>query len=448
MDLFEQPASASPPPPAPLADRMRPRSLDDVVGQEHLLGPGRVLRSAIERGELHSMILWGPPGSGKTTLASLMAHVAGAHFVAFSAVLSGVKEIRQVVAEAEAERGRRRQRTILFVDEIHRFNRGQQDAFLPHVEKGTIVLVGATTENPSFEVNSALLSRCRVYVLRALTEDDLVAIMRRALADAERGLAALAPEVSDEALRLIARLANGDARSALNILELAVQMAPAVSEAAIREAAQRKTLLYDKSGEEHYNLISALHKSLRDSDADAALYWMTRMLDSGEDPLYVARRLVRFASEDVGNADPQALTLTLAAKEAYDFLGSPEGELALAQATLYLALAPKSNAAYVAFNEAKADVQDRPAEPVPLHIRNAPTGLMRDLGYGSGYQYAHDAPDAHVDQEHLPEVLRERRYYRPVDRGLETELARRLAEWQARRIKGRQMPPPAPPRSA
>ena len=451
MDLFDQAASAGPAPPAPLADRMRPRSLDDVVGQEHLLGPGRVLRSAIERGDLHSMILWGPPGSGKTTLASLMAHVAGARFVAFSAVLSGVKEIRQVVAEAEAERGRRRQRTILFVDEIHRFNRGQQDAFLPHVEKGTIVLVGATTENPSFEVNSALLSRCRVYVLRALTEDDLVAIMRRALADGERGLGALAPEVSGEALRLVARLANGDARSALNILELAVQMAPAagrvVSEAAIREAAQRKTLLYDKSGEEHYNLISALHKSLRDSDADAALYWMTRMLDSGEDALYVARRLVRFASEDIGNADPQALTLTLAAKEAYDFLGSPEGELALAQATLYLALAPKSNAAYVAFNEAKADVQDRPAEPVPLHIRNAPTGLMRDLGYGSGYQYAHDAPDAHVNQEHLPEALRDRRYYRPVDRGLETELARRLAEWQARRIRGRQAPPPTPPRS-
>ncbi len=453
MDLFDHAASAAPPPPGPLADRMRPRSLDDVVGQEHLLGPGRVLRAAIERGELHSMILWGPPGSGKTTLASLMAHVAGARFVAFSAVLSGVKEIRQVVAEAEAERGRRRQRTILFVDEIHRFNRGQQDAFLPHVEKGTIVLVGATTENPSFEVNSALLSRCRVYVLRALTEDDLVAIMRRALADGERGLAALSPDVSDEALRLIARLANGDARSALNILELAMQMAPAaerraVSEAAIREAAQRKTLLYDKSGEEHYNLISALHKSLRDSDADAALYWMTRMLDSGEDPLYVARRLVRFASEDIGNADPRALTLTLAAKEAYDFLGSPEGELALAQATLYLALAPKSNAAYVAFNEAKADVQERPAEPVPLHIRNAPTGLMRDLGYGSGYQYAHDAPDAHVNQEHLPEALRDRRYYRPVDRGLETELARRLAEWHARRIRGRETPPPTPPRSA
>jgi putative ATPase len=442
VELFEQPASAPGPAPAgPLADRMRPRTLDDIVGQGHVLGPGRVLRSAIERGELHSMILWGPPGSGKTTLASLMAQVAGARFVAFSAVLSGVKEIRQVVAEAEAERARHRRRTILFVDEIHRFNRGQQDAFLPHVEKGTLVLVGATTENPSFEVNAALLSRCRVYVLRALSEDDLVAIMRRALADRERGLGGLATDVAEDALRLIARLANGDARSALNILELAVQMAPptaggrAVSETAIREAAQRKTLLYDKSGEEHYNLISALHKSLRDSDADAALYWMTRMLDSGEDPLYVARRLVRFASEDVGNADPQALALTLAAKEAYDFLGSPEGELALAQATLYLALAPKSNAAYVAFTEASADVQERPAEPVPLHIRNAPTGLMRDLGYGSGYQYAHDAPDAHVDQEHLPEALRDRRYYRPVDRGLESELGRRLAAWRERRAR-------------
>ena len=437
MELFEEPASAAGPAPAgPLADRMRPRTLDEIVGQAHLLGPGRVLRAAIESGELHSMILWGPPGSGKTTLASLMARVAGARFVAFSAVLSGVKEIRQVVAEAETERARRRRRTILFVDEIHRFNRGQQDAFLPHVEKGTIVLVGATTENPSFEVNSALLSRCRVYVLHALTEDDLVTIMQRALADGERGLAGLAPEVADEALRLIARLGNGDARSALNILELAVQLAPAtggrrrVGEAGIRDAAQRKTLLYDKSGEEHYNLISALHKSLRDSDADAALYWMTRMLDSGEDALYVARRLVRFASEDIGNADPRALTLTLAAKDAYDFLGSPEGELALAQATLYLALAPKSNAAYVAFNEARADVRERPAEPVPLHIRNAPTGLMRDLGYGAGYQYAHDAPEARVAQEHLPEALRERQYYRPVDRGLESELGRRLAEWR------------------
>jgi putative ATPase len=440
VELFEQPASASGSTPAgPLADRMRPRSLDEVVGQEHLLGPGRVLRTALERGELHSMILWGPPGSGKTTLASLMARVAGARFVAFSAVLSGVKEIRQVVAEADVERTRRRVRTILFVDEIHRFNRAQQDAFLPHVEKGTIVLIGATTENPSFEVNSALLSRCRVYVLRPLGEDQLVAIMQAALADAERGLAAAGVTATDGALRMIARLANGDARGALNVLELAAQLADggAITETTIREASQRRTLLYDKSGEEHYNLISALHKSLRDSDPDASLYWMTRMLDSGEDPLYVARRLVRFASEDVGNADPQALALTLAAKEAYDFLGSPEGELALAQATLYLALAPKSNAAYVAYNEVRADVDGAPAEPVPLHIRNAPTSLMRDLGYGKGYQYAHDAPDARVDQEHLPESLRGRQYYRPLDRGLEADLARRLAEWRRWRAENR-----------
>jgi putative ATPase len=441
VELFGELASAPGPSPAgPLADRMRPRSLDEIVGQEHLLGPGRVLRTALERGELHSMILWGPPGSGKTTLASLMARVAGARFVAFSAVLSGVKEIRQVVADAEMERARRRTRTILFVDEIHRFNRAQQDAFLPHVEKGTIVLIGATTENPSFEVNSALLSRCRVYVLRPLGEEPLVAIMRATLADGERGLGGTGASATDDALRLIARLANGDARAALNVLELASQLAPeggAVTEATVREASQRRTLLYDKSGEEHYNLISALHKSLRDSDPDAALYWMTRMLDSGEDPLYVARRLVRFASEDVGNADPGALTLTLAAKEAYDFLGSPEGELALAQATLYLALAPKSNASYRAYNEARADVEGAPAEPVPLHIRNAPTGLMKDLGYGQGYQYAHDAPDARVDQEHLPESLRGRRYYRPVDRGLEAELARRLAEWRRWRDRSR-----------
>jgi putative ATPase len=434
VELFEQPGSApGPTPPGPLAYRMRPRTLDEVAGQEHLLGPGRVLRTALERGELHSMILWGPPGSGKTTLASLMARIAGARFVAFSAVLSGVKEIRQVVAEAEVERARRRLRTILFVDEIHRFNRAQQDAFLPHVEKGTIVLVGATTENPSFEVNSALLSRCRVYVLRALGEEQLVAILRAALADPERGLGGSGVSATDDALRAIARLATGDARSALNVLELAAQLAPAggpVTETVIREASQRRTLLYDKGGEEHYNLISALHKSLRDSDPDAALYWMTRMLDSGEDPLYVARRLVRFASEDVGNADPQALVLTLAARDAYDFLGSPEGELALAQATLYLALAPKSNASYVAYNEARADVEAAPAEPVPLHIRNAPTGLMKDLGYGRGYQYAHDAPGARVDQEHLPESLRGRRYYRPVDRGLEAELARRLEDWR------------------
>jgi putative ATPase len=438
-DLFErEPVPGRPgraAPGTPLAERMRPRALDEVVGQDHLLGPGRVLREALDRGELHSMILWGPPGSGKTTLASLMAQVTGARFVAFSAVLAGVKEIREVIAEAAAERARRGRRTILFVDEIHRFNRAQQDAFLPHVEQGTIVLVGATTENPSFEVNSALLSRCRVYVLRPLDEPALLTILRRALADRARGLGAADVQVEDDALRLIARLADGDARTGLNILELAVTLAAGlpgrsrVDEAAVREAAQRRTLLYDKAGEEHYNLISALHKSLRDSDADAALYWLARMLESGEDPLYIARRLVRFAAEDVGLADPGALGVTLAARDAYHFLGSPEGELALAQATIYLALAPKSNAVYTALDAARADVRERPAEPVPLHLRNAPTGLMRDLGYGRGYQYAHDAPDARVDQEHLPEALRGRRYYHPTDRGLEAELGRRLAEW-------------------
>ncbi len=433
MDLFER-APLEPtgvPPTAPLAERMRPRTLDEIVGQDHLLGPGRVLRQAIERGPLHSMILWGPPGSGKTTLARLMAQVGGARFVSFSAVLSGVKEIREVVAQA-------RTRTILFVDEIHRFNRAQQDAFLPHVEKGTLVLVGATTENPSFEVNSALLSRCRVYVLRGLGEADVLTLLRRTLADPERGLGSLgspAVAATDDGLRAIARVANGDARTALTVLELAAQLAEplggvrTITDAGIREAAQRKALLYDKAGEEHYNLISALHKSLRDSDPDASLYWMTRMLDSGEDPLYVARRLVRFASEDVGNADPMALTLTLAAKDAYDFLGSPEGELALAQATLYLALAPKSNAAYLAYGQARTDVEERPAEPVPLHLRNAPTDLMKNLGYGEGYQYAHDAPEARVEQAHLPDALAGRRYYRPTDRGLEAELSRRLEAW-------------------
>ena len=445
MDLFGEPApGAAAPPATPLADRMRPRTLDELVGQEHLVGAGKILRAALERGELHSMILWGPPGSGKTTLASLLARVAGARFVAFSAVLSGVKEIREVVAEAERERARHRTRTILFVDEIHRFNRAQQDAFLPHVEKGTLILIGATTENPSFEVNSALLSRCRVYVLQPLAETDLVAILRRALADAERGLGALGAEVDEAALALIARLADGDARAALTILELAVRLSPEaggrrrLAEASIREAAQRKTLLYDKSGEAHYNVISALHKSLRDSDPDAALYWLARMLEAGEDRLYIARRLVRFASEDVGNADPGALTVTLAAKEAYAFLGDPEGELALAQATLYLALAPKSNAVYVALDAATADVRERPAEPVPLHIRNAPTRLMKDLGYGQGYQYAHDAPDARVDQDDLPEALRGRQYYQPTDRGLEADHRRRLADWRRWRAERRQ----------
>ncbi|MGH7372686.1 MAG: replication-associated recombination protein A [Candidatus Rokuibacteriota bacterium] len=436
MDLFDSPPTAVPKAPAPLADRMRPKSLDEVVGQPQLTDPGRPLRRALEDGALHSMILWGPPGTGKTTLARLLADVAGARFVPFSAVVAGVKEIRQVMTEAEAEGMRLGRRTILFVDEIHRFNKAQQDAFLPYVEKGTIVLIGATTENPSFEVNGALLSRCRVYVLRPLAEADLVAILERALHDGLHGLGTLGASVEPEALALIARLSDGDARTALNVLELAMT-GPGVrlTEAVVREAAQKKALLYDKSGEQHYNLISALHKSLRDSDPDGALYWLGRMLEAGEDPLYVARRLVRFASEDVGNADPAALRLTLDAKDAYHFLGTPEGELALAQATCYLALAPKSNAVYAAWNAVRDDIQEKPAEPVPLHLRNAPTGLMANLGYGRDYRYAHDAPDAQVSQEHLPDALRGRVYYRPTDRGAEKEIAERLARWRAWREK-------------
>jgi putative ATPase len=441
MELFEQAAAEGRREAAPLAERMRPRTLDEFVGQAHLLGPGRLLRVAIESGDLHSMILWGPPGTGKTTLAALLAAHARAQFTPFSAVLAGVKEIRAVVATAEERLARRGQRTIVFVDEIHRFNKAQQDAFLPHVERGTIVLIGATTENPSFEVIAALLSRCRVYVLERLTEAELGTIVRRALEDPERGLGRLGLDAETAALEAIVGLADGDARSALNVLEVAAQLGTAggaprdgqrrLTVEGIREAAQRKALLYDRAGEEHYNLISALHKSVRDSDPDATLYWLARMLEAGEDRLFVARRLVRMASEDVGNADPQALAVALAAKDAYDFLGTPEGELALAQAAVYLACAPKSNAVYTAFDAARADVHARPAEPVPLHLRNAPTRLMGALGYGAGYRYAHDAPDALVAQEHLPPALRGRTYYHPVARGFEQEVRARLERWRA-----------------
>ena len=447
MDLFEQASEEYRSRVAPLADRMRPRSLDEVLGQGHLVGPGAVLRRAVEARELHSMILWGPPGSGKTTLARLLGEVAGAEFIGFSAVLSGVKEIRQVIAEAAERLSSRKKRTILFVDEIHRFNRAQQDAFLPHVEKGTIILIGATTENPSFEVNGALLSRCRVYVLRPLEPSHLTAILSRALSES-RGLGEARVDASPETLELIAGLSNGDARSALNILELAATLAGPNSEgrrvltgAMIQDAAQRKTLLYDKSGEEHYNLISALHKSLRDSDPDGALYWLARMLAGGEDPLFIARRLIRFASEDVGNADPSALPLAIAAKESYHFLGSPEGELALAQATCYLACAPKSNAVTQAFERAQEDVRERPTEPVPLHLRNAPTGLMKAMGYGKDYQYAHNAPDALVEQEHLPASLQGTTYYHPTDRGLEAEIKKRLDRYRQFLTERRQRTP-------
>jgi putative ATPase len=423
----------------PLADRMRPRTLEEFIGQEHLLAPGKPLRVQIERDALNSMILWGPPGCGKTTLARIIAGMTRADFVPFSAVLSGIKEIREVMAAAEQTRHAGR-RTILFVDEVHRFNKAQQDAFLPHVEAGNVVLIGATTENPSFEVIAPLLSRTRVYILTPFSEEQIVALLRRALADAERGLAGFNPEIADELLQRIAAYANGDARAAYNVLEAAVLGTPPeaviasappvrrITRATLEDVLQRKTLLYDQSGEEHYNLISALHKSVRNSDPDAALYWLARMLEAGEDPLYIARRLVRMASEDIGLADPHALGVTIAAQQAVDFVGMPEGNLALAQAAVYLSLAPKSNALYVGYRAANEDVRQTRAEPVPLHLRNAVTGLMREIGYGRGYQYAHDYDDKLTDMPCLPENLAGRSYYRPTDQGFEQRLRQRLEE--------------------
>ncbi|MGA8762984.1 MAG: replication-associated recombination protein A [Candidatus Sulfotelmatobacter sp.] len=419
----------------PLADRMRPRTLDEFVGQEHLIGPGKPLRTQIERDDTGSLLFWGPPGTGKTTLAKIIASMTKAEFIEFSAVLVGIKEIKQVMADAERAR-QYGTRTIVFIDEIHRFNKAQQDAFLPHVEKGNIRLIGATTENPSFEINAALLSRCRVYVLKPLIEDQVVVLLKRALADTERGLGALQVAASDDILKKIAAYTSGDARSAYNVLEVAAGLArspgggkPAeITDGIVRDALQKRILLYDKTGEEHYNLISALHKSVRNSDPDAALYWLGRMLEAGEDPLYVARRVVRMAVEDIGLADPNALPLCMAARDAVDFIGMPEGNLALAQAVVYLSVAPKSNALYTAYGAVQQDVEQTAADPVPLHLRNAPTALMKGLGYGKDYQYAHDVEGKVADMQCLPDNLRDRVYYRPTAEGVEKRIRERLEE--------------------
>jgi putative ATPase len=439
---LDRPQGSSRTPPhgvaRPLAERMRPLSLEDYVGQEHLLGPGKPLRVQIERDDAGSMILWGPPGVGKTTLAKIIAATTKANFIEFSAVMSGIKEIKQVMASAE-HAAEYRSRTILFVDEIHRFNKAQQDAFLPYVERGTIRLIGATTENPSFEIISALLSRCRVYVLQPLSEPQISALLRKALEDKERGLGAMELSADDDALDLIAAYSSGDCRAAYNTLEVAAQLSDQnqkkIDKALAAEAVQQRVLMYDKSGEEHYNLISALHKSVRNSDPDAALYWLARMFAAGEDPLYLARRVVRMAVEDIGLAAPEALNLCLSAKEAIDFLGSPEGDLALAEAVVYLCLAPKSNAVYTAYGAVQEEIEHTRQEPVPLHLRNAPTRLMKELGYARGYRYAHDEEDRVADMDCLPESLKGRSYYHPTQEGREKQLALRMEE--IRRIRGR-----------
>jgi len=422
---------------------MRPRDLDEFVGQEHILAPGKALRVQIERDDIGSILFWGPPGVGKTTLAKIIARRTQAEFVEFSAVLSGIKEIKQVMVEAERARDYGT-RTIVFIDEIHRFNRAQQDAFLPHVERGNIRLIGATTENPSFEVNSALLSRSRVYTLNPLTEEQIVTLLERALTDVERGLGPLHLTAAPEALARIAAYSSGDARSAYNVLEIAAQLAgenagaengSIITQPQVEDALQRRTLRYDKAGEEHYNLISALHKSVRNSDPDATLYWLVRMLESGEDPMYLARRIVRMAIEDISLADPHALEIAIAARDALDFMGLPEGGLALAHAAVYLAIAPKSNALYMAYGAVKQAVEETAADPVPLHLRNAPTKLMKELGYGEGYQYAHDFEEKVTNMQCLPDNLKGRRWYHPTEEGVEKRIRERMAQLKAAKEK-------------
>jgi putative ATPase len=431
--LFERPMGA------PLAARLRPRTLDEVAGQEHLLGAGKPLRVAIERGETGSILFWGPPGTGKTTIARLVARHVDAEFVPFSAVTDGVPRLREIVGDAEKRRTLGR-RTVIFVDEIHRFNRGQQDALLPHVESGLLTLIGATTENPSFELNGALLSRLRIFVLEPLGAEALGALVDRALGDAERGLGGDALTLAPEGRVLLVAESDGDARRALTVLEAAAVLARAAGErgvthARVVEALQTRFAHYDKSGEHHFNSISAYHKSLRGSDPQAALYWLARMIAGGEDPLYIARRTVRFAAEDIGLADPRALEIAIAARDAFHFLGSPEGELALAEAAIYCATAPKSNRTYTAWKAAQAAASATPAAPVPLHIRNASTALMEELGYGAGYQYAHDAPEAYIPQDYLPAEVRERTFYEPSPFGFEKEIAKRLAWWNELRAR-------------